>query len=428
MNQWLTKHILPVFISGSVLISGISAAVSIAITQTVIQAAPGERGDQGLPGEKGKNGASGTNGKDGINGKTAYEIAVEYGFTGSESDWLASLKGEESEAVAKGYLIVTDYLQANTGLDVSDELQRIISENPNRTIYFPDGVYTIAKPVATPGNPVNAVSFELSDFAVIKAADTWDSDEAMIRLGAAEPFNNITINGSNYSFFGGIVDGSGIAKGIAIESGRETAIRNVSIRNTEIGIHIKKGANGNSSDADIHMVNISGNNGKRSIGVYVEGFDNTFSNMRISGVKTGVKLESSSNYISDVHTLFFAGEGAIYEGSVGFIDTGSDNRFFHCSTTQYETGFQLGGGRSNYDACYSAWYNHNVNRQTAFKATGSLNSVITNCSADFREGSARCRFFVGSEGGTGLIIFPHFDTERNTSEDYKSYLHGEVLP
>lgn len=33
----------------------------------------------------------------GADGKSAYEIAVANGFTGTESDWLASLKGADAE-------------------------------------------------------------------------------------------------------------------------------------------------------------------------------------------------------------------------------------------------------------------------------------------------------------------------------------------
>lgn len=35
-------------------------------------------------------------------GKSAYEIAVEHGFVGSEEDWLASLKGEKGDKGDKG--------------------------------------------------------------------------------------------------------------------------------------------------------------------------------------------------------------------------------------------------------------------------------------------------------------------------------------
>lgn len=51
---------------------------------------------------KGKDGENGVDGKDGVNGsdgKSAYIIAVEHGFSGTETEWLESLKGaDESDA------------------------------------------------------------------------------------------------------------------------------------------------------------------------------------------------------------------------------------------------------------------------------------------------------------------------------------------
>lgn len=38
----------------------------------------------------------------GDNGKSAYDVAVENGFSGTEAEWLASLKGEDGEAGAAG--------------------------------------------------------------------------------------------------------------------------------------------------------------------------------------------------------------------------------------------------------------------------------------------------------------------------------------
>ena len=38
-----------------------------------------------------------------------------------------------------GYVIITDYVKANTGEDLADALQNIIDSNPRKTIYFPDG-------------------------------------------------------------------------------------------------------------------------------------------------------------------------------------------------------------------------------------------------------------------------------------------------
>ena len=38
-----------------------------------------------------------------LQGKSAYEIAVEHGFDGTEAEWLASLKGEKGEKGDDGY-------------------------------------------------------------------------------------------------------------------------------------------------------------------------------------------------------------------------------------------------------------------------------------------------------------------------------------
>ena len=54
------------------------------------------RESAGTPGKDGKDGA---NGRDGADGKSAYEIAVENGFTGDEEAWLASLLTSDKVSV-----------------------------------------------------------------------------------------------------------------------------------------------------------------------------------------------------------------------------------------------------------------------------------------------------------------------------------------
>lgn len=60
----------------------------------------GRNGVDGLLGKDGKDGADGLPGRDGIDGtdgKSAYIIAVEHGFTGTENEWLQSLKGADGK-------------------------------------------------------------------------------------------------------------------------------------------------------------------------------------------------------------------------------------------------------------------------------------------------------------------------------------------
>ena len=81
------------------------------------------------------------------------------------------------------YINVREFIGNEKGKDVSKEIQSVIDENPNRVLFFPDGEYLIGEPILTPADPQKSVSLKLSDFAIIRATDTWNSDEAMVRLG-----------------------------------------------------------------------------------------------------------------------------------------------------------------------------------------------------------------------------------------------------
>lgn len=257
-----------------------------------------------------------------------------------------------------GYLIATEYFPADGKTDIADMLQRLIDGNPNRTIHFPDGVYLLGKPVLTPADPQKSVDLQLSNFAVLRAAADWDSNEAMIRLGAKEPANNIYMPGSNYGLCGGVIDGAGRAKAVSIDGGRETYIRNVNIKNAVIGIHIKHGANNGSSDCDISGVNITGTGTAESTGVLLEGFDNTLTNMRIADVFTGVDVRSGGNMLRNIHPLFIIREKsyAQYEQSVGFrIGDQPANWFDYCYSDQFAVAFHTRSGGVLHN-CFCWWY------------------------------------------------------------------------
>lgn len=62
----------------------------------------GDKGDKGDTGEPGADGVNGTNGTNGVDGKSAYQLAVDAGFVGTEAQWIASLKGEKGDTGAQG--------------------------------------------------------------------------------------------------------------------------------------------------------------------------------------------------------------------------------------------------------------------------------------------------------------------------------------
>lgn len=69
---------------------------------TGAQGPKGDKGDTGPQGPKGDTGAQGPAGEAGTDGKSAYELAKADGYTGTLTEWLASLKGEQGPAGAKG--------------------------------------------------------------------------------------------------------------------------------------------------------------------------------------------------------------------------------------------------------------------------------------------------------------------------------------
>lgn len=83
-----------------------------------------------LKGADGINGINGKNGIDGKDGLSAYEIALKNGFVGTESEWLDSLKGENgTELDLSKYVTQTAliYLQDSLKRDISAQQEQIES-------------------------------------------------------------------------------------------------------------------------------------------------------------------------------------------------------------------------------------------------------------------------------------------------------------
>lgn len=80
----------------------------------------GKDGVNGKDGCDGRNGADGLPGRDGIDEKSAYIIAVEHGFTGTENEWLQSLKGADGKDG-----ITPDMSEYATKADIADLQEQI---------------------------------------------------------------------------------------------------------------------------------------------------------------------------------------------------------------------------------------------------------------------------------------------------------------
>lgn len=315
------------------------------------------------------------------------------------------------------YVVATDYVPADGRTDVADLLQKMIDENPRRTIMFPDGTYLLSHPLATPADPMKAVHIKMGNFAILKAdAGAWKGG-AVLRLGGKDPANDIVTCGSNYGIEGGIIDGDGAADGISIESGRETRITGVSIKHTRIGIHIAFGANSGSSDSDIRDVNIVGNGAADATGVLVEGYDNTFTNMRIYAVATGVWCKTGGNSFKNIHPLYRMSDGR-YPDSRAFVIEQNNNWFDYCYSDQFCKGFVLNNGvEVNLVNCFAFWYRGDVPSQTAIECAGAFDSLVYGFHAGFSGDCKNVSMLTGAFEGKGRLYDTYMGDREMSPDD-----------
>ena len=331
-----------------------------------------------------------------------------------------------------GYVMVTDYLKPDTGADVSDAIQKLIDENPNRTLYFPDGVYLLSKSITTSADPAKTVSFKLSNFAHFKAMDSWETrSEPLFKLGATDMTDEFASVAYHYSLEGGILDGSDKADAIWVMGAGNVSIRYSSIKNTVVGIHVKAtDEDHNGPTADVHTVNIVGSGTEDSYGVILDTNDNTLTNMRIASNLIAIKLTGSDNFLRNLHPLFIfesaLNNEAVYRKSVSFYDVGKQNFYDNCYNDQFATGFYFGKDTASImDCCFNYWYSEKYAVHNSYVCEGQFNGIIRYSSSDVghADKGTECNFLlVGEAGGKGTIDTVYFNpnkvSENDASKDY----------
>lgn len=84
-------------------------------------ASEGIKGDKGDKGDTGAQGIQGEKGERGLQGESAYEVAVDEGFIGTEEEWLASLKGDKGDPGSWGGTADdVEYDNTTSGLTATD--------------------------------------------------------------------------------------------------------------------------------------------------------------------------------------------------------------------------------------------------------------------------------------------------------------------
>ena len=364
---------------------------------------------------------------------TGYIYAGDYFFQSKISKTKPQIEEEKEENSNEdkinfdkaGYVIVSDFVKADTGADVADAIQKLIDDNPNRTLYFPDGIYLISKPIATSADPEKTVSFKLSNYAQFQPVGEWTYGEPLFKLGATGEAGEITDEGSYVTFEGGILNGENKADGIWVMNAGNVSIRYSAIRYAVKGIYAKANEDGNGPTVDVTTVNITGSGTIDSIGVLLETDNNTLTNMRIAANQVAVKVMGNNNFLRNLHPLYLfrstLNSAQTYVDSIAFYDGGEQNFYDNCYSDQFSTGFYLAkGNRSVFDCCFNFWYAEGYGFHNAFVCEGKFDAVIRLTSADFVGSSEgiECNFLlVGEEGGTGTVDSVFYSIDGVTEDD-----------
>ena len=347
---------------------------------------------------------------------------------------------DEIDPYKLGYVIISKYEEyVDDKGNYSAAIKKAIEENPGRTIYFPDGTYSISEPIVVPADPAKSVALRLSHLAVINAINWTDPKLPMIRLGveeeaeAAEEVPAVSMEDAELSkqrstfVIGGVVMGNGRASGISIEGGKDILIYNVSIKRTYNGIHVHYANNEmGATYANVDNVNITGYEATGSAGVLVEGTRNTFSNMRIASVQYGVLCTETGegNSFRNLHPLTVGMNDAVKvdenkkrlpEGNerftVGFWDMSDGNHFDVCYSDQMATGYlfeencrtvAIGG------FCY--WWTERNQYNVGYESNGKFNAIVVSGKVSLgRPAAVKAYLSIGEEGGQGVVIQPKYN-------------------
>lgn len=147
------------------------------------QGIAGPSGAQGIPGQNGKDGADG---EDGAAGLSAYEIWKNIGHTGSEEDFLASLKGEDGKTIQ---------YTAGDNITISDD--NVISAT-GYSVNASNALISAGDVQTTSGaslDDVNSKLADISDVAYKSKANTFSSTNTF--KGATTFSGNILSQGTN---------------------------------------------------------------------------------------------------------------------------------------------------------------------------------------------------------------------------------------
>ena len=334
-------------------------------------------------------------------------------------DRMLSSEAPAVDDSAVTYIVVSDYIENVHTKDITAELQALIDTHPNRTIYFNDGNYTISSTLYIPTDKEKAVSLRLSNHAVIKAAEGWSVDSAMIAVGAKSDMANANIAAN--AVMGGKIDGAGIARiGVSVENCKNIFVSNVTFENLKTSIWLKSTAD----TVNVEAVTVKGSGDADSVAIFNESSKGVFSTINIANVNIAVKNSGNENNFRNISAKC----NKAASNSVGFNELGDNNVYEFCTSEDFSSGYVIkDGAKSVFEGCNAYWTSADVTAQSAFVAEGTFNSVITASKARFFDASSENAFIKVTTRGSGVVKAPIFDDELCDDKAYKSVLSGTVI-
>ena len=147
-------------------------------------------------------GANGTNGTNGTDGKSAYQVAVDNGYVGTEAQWLASLKGADGVDLGQAAVVQV------TGQSQTDLMsQKAVSDE----VVYPDVVYAnvLDLPDITNGRALylsapNWYYNTNSNYACSGIIDVRNYDLITYDKFSSNNANTVHIFDTNQNFIGGV--------------------------------------------------------------------------------------------------------------------------------------------------------------------------------------------------------------------------------
>lgn len=257
--------------------------------------------------------------------------------------------------------------------DDTEAIRAAIEAAEARTVWFPDGIYLVSSEIQTTCEDEKLPFICLDRKAVLKAAENFTGDY-VVHIGA------FGVGASSYSaqrhrpgFFGGLIDGNGVANGLFSENTHCAHIYGFDVINAkQIGVKIGP-AYGTATSGDAYVQNVNvlcANSGDPdSVGFWIDSYDCDVRDIRAGSFCTGVRM-LKGGYCANAHPIY-GNMGDVYNSSVGFEINGGTH-LTDCYSDNFSTAIHQNGNSSWFASGFTAyWYTNTNHNHTIIKVSGT---------------------------------------------------------